>query len=152
MKRIIKITGIVLAILFIVIQFIPRDRNDGVAKPIDGITKVYPVPQNIGAILKRSCYDCHSNHTNYPWYAQIQPFRYILDSHIRDGKTDLNFDEFGSYTPRRQRSRLRAIGESLDEGSMPLASYTIIHRDAILSKEDKQLLANWVKSIKESQK
>ncbi|GAC1313673.1 MAG: heme-binding domain-containing protein [Mucilaginibacter sp.] len=143
----IKITGIVLAILFIVIQFIPRDLNDGVAKPVIGITKVYPVPENISAILKRSCYDCHSNHTNYPWYASVQPIRFILDGHIRAGKADLNFDEFGSYTPRKQRSRLRAIGESLDEGSMPLSSYTIIHRDAILSKEDKRLLADWIKSV-----
>lgn len=151
MKRIIKIAGIVLAFFFMVIQFIPRNHNDGVAGPVDGITKVYPVPENIGAILKKSCYDCHSNHTNYPWYAPIQPFRYVLDSHIKAGKADLNFDEFGNYTPRKQRSRLRAIGESLDEGSMPLSSYTIIHRDAVLSKEDKQLLADWVKSIKESQ-
>jgi hypothetical protein len=151
MKRIIKITGIVLAILFIVIQFIPRDRNERATESGNGIAKVFSVPDNVRAILKKSCYDCHSNYTNYPWYAYIQPMRFILDGHIRAGKAELNFDEFGSYTARKQRSRLRAIGESLDEGSMPLPSYTMIHRDAILSKADKQLLANWVKSINESQ-
>lgn len=151
MKRIIKITGIVLSILFIAIQLLPRDHNELATKSVNGIAKVYAVPGNVGAILQRSCYDCHSDHTDYPWYAQVQPFRFILDNHIRDGKAELNFDEFGSYTRRRQRSRLRAIGESLDEGSMPLSSYTIIHRDAILSKENKQLLANWVKSVNESQ-
>lgn len=150
MKRSIKITGIVLVILFIVIQFLPRDHNEFAAKPVNGIAKVYAVPGNVGAILKRSCYDCHSNHTNYPWYAQIQPFRYILDSHIRDGKAELNFDEFGTYTTRKQRSRLRAIGQSLDESSMPLSSYTLIHRNAILSKEDKLTLATWIKTINDS--
>ena len=151
MKRTIKIIGVILITVFVLIQLMPRDHNENGTKPVNGITKVYPVPENVGAILKRSCNDCHTNHTNYPWYAQLQPFRLILDGHIRDGKAELNFDEFGTYTPRRQRSRLRAIGESLDEGSMPLSSYTIIHRNAILTKEDKLLLENWVKSASVNQ-
>ena len=151
MKQSIKITGIVLVILFIAIQFLPRDHNESATKPVNGIAKVCTVPDNVDEILKRSCYDCHSNNTNYPWYAQLQPFRFMLDRHIRQGKAELNFDEFGSYTARKQRSRLRAIGESLDEGSMPLSSYTLIHRDAILSKENKLTLANWLKVISDRQ-
>jgi cbb3-type cytochrome oxidase cytochrome c subunit len=150
MKRIIKIIGVVLVTIFIMIQFIPRDHNENRTKPVNDIAKVYPVPGNADAILKRSCYDCHSNHTNYPWYAQVQPFRYMLDGHIRGGKAELNFDEFGTYSSRKQRSRLRAIGESLDEDSMPLPSYTMIHRSAMLSKEDKLQLANWVKVTSDS--
>ncbi|SEN07796.1 Haem-binding domain-containing protein [Mucilaginibacter gossypiicola] len=151
MRRTIKITGAILIAVFILIQLIPRDHNENGPKRVNGIDKVVPVPENVGAILRKSCNDCHSNHTNYPWYAQLQPFRLILDGHIRNGKAELNFDEFGSYTPRRQRSRLRAIGESLDEGSMPLSSYTMIHRDAVLTKEDKLLLENWLKSAGVSQ-
>ncbi|MFA6084865.1 heme-binding domain-containing protein [Mucilaginibacter sp.] len=151
MKRALKITLVVIGILFLAVQLIPRDHNDGRSVQPNNLTKVFPVPASVGAILKKSCYDCHSNRTNYPWYAQIQPFRYMLDDHIRGGKAELNFDEFGSYTPRKQRSKLRAIGESLDEGSMPLSSYTLIHRNAILSKEDKQLLVNWVKSTSDRQ-
>ena len=150
MKRSIKITGFVLVILFITIQFLPRDRNELAAKPLNGIAKIYVVPDDVGAILKRSCYDCHSNHTDYPWYAQLQPIRLILDDHIRGGKAELNFDEFGNYTARKRRSRLRAISQSLDERSMPLSSYTLIHRNAILSKEDKLTLANWIKTIDNS--
>ncbi|MES2108956.1 MAG: heme-binding domain-containing protein [Bacteroidota bacterium] len=151
MKRALKITLVVIGIFFLAVQLIPRDHNEsGIVQP-NALIKVLPVPANVGAILKKSCYDCHSNRTNYPWYAQIQPFRYMLDGHIRGGKAELNFDEFGSYTPRKQRSKLRAIGESLDEGSMPLSSYTLIHRNAILSKEDKQLLVNWVKSTSDRQ-
>ena len=151
MKRTIKIIGAILVIVFILIQLIPRDHNENGTKPVNSITKVYPVPKNVDAILKKSCNDCHSNHTNYPWYAQLQPFRFILDGHIRDGKAELNFDEFSAYTPRRQRSRLRAIDESLAEGSMPLSSYTMIHRNAVLTKEDKLLLENWIKSASVSQ-
>lgn len=149
--RTFKIIGVIVIAVFILIQLIPHDDNENGMKPVNSITKVYAVPENVGAILKRSCNDCHSNHTNYPWYAQLQPFRFILDRHIRNGKAELNFDEFGSYTPRRQRSRLRAIGESLDEGSMPLSSYTLIHRSAKLTKEDKLVLENWIKSASLSQ-
>jgi hypothetical protein len=74
----------------------------------------------------------------------------MMDWHVRQGKEDLNFNEFATYTPRKQRSKLRAIGESLEEGSMPLSSYTFIHRSAMLSKADKALLYNWVKQSADS--
>ena len=151
MKRALKITLVVIGILFMVVQLIPRDHNKSGSVQPNALTKVLPIPASVGVILKKSCYDCHSNSTNYPWYAQIQPFRYMLDGHIRGGKAELNFDEFWSYTARKQRSKLRAIGESLDEGSMPLSSYTLIHRNAILSKEDKLTLANWLKVINDRQ-
>ena len=150
MKRIVKIIGIVLITIFIIIQIIPRDHNENAAIPVNDITKIYTVPVNVGAILKKSCYDCHSDHTAYPWYAQLQPFRFMLDRHIREGKAELNFSEFGTYSSRKQRSKLRAIGESLEEGSMPLSSYTLIHRNAILTKEDKALLMNWAKITTDS--
>lgn len=67
-----------------------------------------------------------------------------MDRHVAAGKEELNFNEFATYSLRRRRSRLRAIGESLDEGSMPLTAYTLMHRNAILSRQDKALLTNWV--------
>lgn len=145
MKRVIKISLTVIVAVFIIIQFIPRDHNESEAMPANDISKVYAVPINVGAILKRSCYDCHSNKTNYPFYARIQPMRYMMDKHVSKGKEELNFDEFGTYSSRKQRSKLRAIGESLEEGSMPISSYTFIHRDAILSKNDKNVLMDWIK-------
>jgi hypothetical protein len=150
MRRMLKIAGVVLVLILILVQLIPRDHNDGGLNTLNNIDHVYALPANVGAILKKSCNDCHSNHTNYPWYAQLQPFRYLLDGHIRDGKAELNFNEFGTYSARKQKSKLRAIGESLEEGSMPLSSYTFIHRDAALSKSHKATLASWVKLIGDS--
>ncbi|WP_292945672.1 heme-binding domain-containing protein [Mucilaginibacter sp. 44-25] len=144
MNRTVKIIGAGV-LLLAAIQFFPRDHNEGKAPTGKTMADAIPVPSNVQVIFKRSCYDCHSDHTTYPWYAQLQPVRYILDGHIRHGKDDLNFDEFGDYAGRRQRSRVRAIGESLEEGTMPLSSYTIIHRGAILTKEDKATLLNWAK-------
>ncbi|MDB5154295.1 MAG: Cytochrome [Mucilaginibacter sp.] len=128
-----------IVVLFIVIQLIPRQQNHR-RNVVSDITKIYQVPGNVQAIFKNSCYDCHSNRTNYPWYAQIQPFRYILDSHIKEGKADLNFNDFGTYSKRKQKSKLRAIANSLTEGTMPLSSYLFIHHDAMLSTKDKSLI------------
>ncbi len=150
MKRVIKISLTVIGVVFIIIQLVPRDHNESGVMPANDISKIYAVPVNVGAILKRSCYDCHSNNTDYPFYARIQPMRYLMDGHVRQGKEELNFNDFGTYSSRKQRSKLRAIGESLEEGSMPLSSYTLIHRNAILSKEDEAILMNWVKLINDS--
>lgn len=148
MKRSIKIL-LAIVILFIVIQLIPRDRNES-GNVMNDITKTYPVPGNIQAIFKNSCYDCHSNHTNYPWYASIQPLRYMLDSHIKEGKADLNFNEFGTYSKRKQKSKLWAIGNSLKEGTMPIASYLFIHHDARLSATDQSLIINWTSKMNDT--
>ena len=148
MKRSIKIL-LALFILFIVMQFIPRERNE-IGNVVNDITKIYKVPGNVQAIFKRSCYDCHSNHTNYPWYAKIQPLRYMLDSHIKDGKAELNFNDFGTYSKRKQRSKLRAIGNSLTEGTMPISSYLFIHRNARLSITDKSLIQNWASKMNDT--
>jgi hypothetical protein len=133
-------------VLIIVMQFIQPERNNRKTKGMD-ITKIYPVPANIYGILKNSCYDCHSNSTRYPWYTYIQPFGWWMASHIREGKSELNFDEFGDYSSRRQKSKLKAITESIKDETMPLPSYTLMHRSAKLSEKDKELLIHWLDEI-----
>jgi hypothetical protein len=145
MKRGLKIGLLTLVVLFLVIQFIPRSYNQQGVKAANDLAQAVPVPKNVGLVLKRSCYDCHSNHTDYPLYSWLQPIRLMMDRHVSKGMEELNFNEFGTYSSRKQRSKIRAIGESIEEGTMPLSSYTIIHRNAILSKEDKALLLNWAK-------
>ncbi|RKD15125.1 cytochrome C [Pelobium manganitolerans] len=146
----IKIILLVVLLVFILIQFIRpvRDEN-GQASP-DQIGKVYAVPENVNAVLRASCYDCHSNNTDYPWYAEIQPAGWWLASHIRRGKSELNFDRFGEYSKRRQDSKLKSIANSIEDGTMPLPSYAFIHTDAKLSKKNKMLIKNWIKATRDS--
>jgi len=135
---------------FVLIQFIRPARNrSGQVLPTD-LTKIYPVSSNVQAILKTSCYDCHSNNTRYPWYVNIQPFGWLLAKHIKDGKNELNFSEFGTYSARRQVSKLRSIENSIKDGTMPLSSYTLLHKDARLSKEEKTLLTAWTTRLQDS--
>ena len=89
-------------------------------------------------VFKNSCYDCHSNNTRYPWYVNIQPMGWVMARHIKKGKENLNFSEFGTYSKRKQANKLRAIATSIKDGSMPLSSYTIMHTDAKLCEEEER--------------
>ncbi|MBD80970.1 MAG: hypothetical protein CL840_18780 [Crocinitomicaceae bacterium] len=135
MNKILKRFLIVGLVALVGIQFIPADVNKQEGIPATDIRYVYKVPDNVMNILETSCYDCHSNFTNYPWYSQVQPFRLIMDYHIKEGQEELNFSEFGNYSERRKRNKLRAITEQVRERKMPLSSYLLLHPEAVLSKK-----------------
>ena len=140
-----------LIILFALIQFIPRPKkNLSALTSTTSIGKLYTVPDSVLHILKVACYDCHSNNTYYPWYNSIQPVALFLNDHVANGKKELNFDEFGNYTKRRQKSKLKSIASQVKDNEMPLTSYKLLHGDADLSKEEKQLLFDWANKIKQS--
>lgn len=141
---------LVLVIVFILIQFIRPARNSsGQVLPTD-ITKTVNVPGPVLSAFKSACYDCHSNNTRYPWYMNIQPMGWLMANHIKNGKENLNFSEFGAYSNRKGANKLRAIAKSIDEGSMPISSYTMMHANARLSKEDKDRIKDWATKTRDS--
>lgn len=133
------------------IQFIQPARNigDGKVLPVD-ISRTFQVPADVQLILQTSCYDCHSNHTRYPWYARMQPGGWWLASHIKAGKAELNFNEFGKYSRRRQQSKLKAMAGSVKEGSMPLPAYTWLHTKAKLNQGERDLIESWALKTRDS--
>jgi hypothetical protein len=153
-KKGLKRIGWILIIAFIVIQFFHPSKNisEAAAKPANHISNAYVFPSEVENVMKVSCYDCHSNNTSYPWYSKIQPVDWWLTDHINEGKQELNFDEFATYSLRRQFRKFREIKKQLDEGEMPLPSYLIIHRDADLSAEQKQALINWSETMMQEMK
>ncbi|MBS1729418.1 MAG: heme-binding domain-containing protein [Bacteroidetes bacterium] len=138
-----------LLIVFIAIQFFRPEKNVSTSISENDITRVYPVPENVQQILSRSCNDCHSNNTQYPWYAEIQPVAWYLADHIKDGKDELNFSEFGSYRIARQNKKMKECIKELKEGEMPLKSYTLIHTSSKISETDKQAIISWCESIQQ---
>lgn len=110
-------------------------------------TEVYKVPKNVETILRTSCYDCHSNNTNYPLYSYVQPIRFFMDGHINDGKKELNFNEFSNYSKRKQKNKLDRIAKEIKENEMPLNSYTLIHKNAVLSNNQKDEVINWINTL-----
>jgi hypothetical protein len=148
--RIIKKMLLTLLIIFIGIQFIRPVRNESEQVLPTDITKIYNVPDNVFNALKISCFDCHSNNTNYPFYVNIEPVAWMMNNHIKNGKDKLNFSDFGTYSRRRQISKLRSIISQIKEDKMPLSFYTLIHKDAILSIVDKALIIDWSNKTKDS--
>ena len=143
MKRIIRIVLIVLLIAFIIIQFFRPEKNSGEEIAANQIAAVQNVPENVQQILKVSCNDCHSNTTHYPWYDNIQPVAWALHDHIVEGKKELNFSEFATYPTYRQYKKFKEIQKQIKEDEMPLFSYTIPHRNAVLNADQKSTLINW---------
>lgn len=134
---------IAFAIILLIIQFIRPEKNIAAAPSKDNIATHYATPDNVKKILERSCNDCHTNTTKYPWYASIQPVGWWLADHVKEGKSELNFDAFMTYKPKKARHKMEEVNEMVKEGEMPLSSYTIVHRDAKLTQEDKLVLADW---------
>ena len=148
--KIVKIIGIVLLIALVVIQFIPANKNDGERDVATDIAQIYEVPAAVQKNLQVSCYDCHSNSTDYPWYNKIQPVAFYLENHVEDGKKHLNFSEFGNLSLKHQKKKLKEIAHEVEDGEMPLTSYTLIHQDANLSESEKDAMIKWAKELNAS--
>lgn len=148
--KVLKIILFVVLLVFVGIQFIPTTRNQSDIVPPTDLMKVYNVPEQVEVIFKTSCYDCHSDNTMYPWYNKLQPVSWIMEGHIKEGKAELNFSEFGSYSERKQKSKFKSILSQVKDGEMPLASYTWMHREAKLSENEKKALEDWINKILKS--
>ncbi len=148
--KIVKIIVLVLLVAFVGIQFIPTTRNQSDTVPSTDFMRVNNVPETIQKKLQVSCYDCHSNNTQYPWYNKIQPAAWFLEDHIKEGKAELNFSEWDSLSSRRKSSKLRSIIKQIESGEMPLDSYTLIHKDAKFSEAESEEMINWITRLKDS--
>ncbi len=148
--KILKIIAIILLVAFVGIQFIPTERNQSDTVPPTDFMLVHNVPETIQNKLQVSCYDCHSNNTQYPWYNKVQPAAWFLEDHIKEGKAELNFSEWDSLSSRRKKSKLRSIVKQIENGEMPLDSYTLIHKDAKFSEAESEEMINWITRLKDS--
>lgn len=148
--RIIKKILLMLVFIVVGIQFIRPVRNESEQVQSTDITKTLNVPDSVLDALKIACYDCHSNNTIYPFYANMQPVGWILNNHIKNGKDKLNFSDFGAYSQRRQISKLRSIISQIKDDKMPLSSYCLIHKDAVLTTHTKAMIIDWSNKTKDS--
>ena len=148
--KVIKIIVLVLLVAFVGIQFISTTRNQSDLIPETDFMLVNSVPQTIQKKLQVSCYDCHSNNTQYPWYNKIQPVTWFLEGHIKEGKAELNFSEWDSLSNRRKKSKLRSIIKQIESNEMPLSSYTLIHKEARFLENEKKETIKWLERLKDS--
>ncbi len=141
MKKIAKYIGAFLVVLLVIIQFIKPEKNNGGFEGIAAFKTETRPSEKVFSILKTHCFDCHSNQTKYPWYAEIAPISYWLADHVNHGKDDFNMSAWDNYSIKKKDHKLEELIEEIEEGEMPLNSYTWIHGN--LSKSDKELLIQW---------
>ena len=128
-------------------QFIRPAPNNGVAEGPQSLVAQRQVPADVQKMLQRACYDCHSDHTHYPWYASVQPVAWWLNQHVTEGKAELNFSAFGRYSPKRAASKLRDMADEVRERQMPLKSYLLVHGEAKLTDADIARLTSWAENL-----
>ena len=143
MKKFLKWSAIIFALIFVGIQFFRPAR---VNPPIDETVTVgakLNVPPEIDSILTRSCNDCHSNKTDWVWYSNIAPASWFMAYHVEEGRIELNFSEWGKLSPGKASRKLEEICEQVETGEMPIWNYVILHPSAHLSGADKKMLCDW---------
>jgi hypothetical protein len=149
--RILKPALIVFAVLLVGAQFIRPAKNlSTAAHGPDDLTVLRPPAPEVKAVLERACFDCHSNNTRYPWYAEIQPIGWWLADHVKEGKAHLNFSNFGTYPAKRQERKLNELMDEVEEGQMPLTSYKLVHADARLTPDEIKALTDWAATVREN--
>src|SRR4030095_7156763 len=146
MKRYLKIAVIAIAVILLGIQLVRIDRSNPPVVPAQAIESHMGVPGDVSEILGRSCNDCHTHKTAYPWYSQVAPVSWWLRNHISDARRHLNMSEWGTYEPKKQAHKLEEICDEVRSGNMPLPSYLWVHHDAMLSEPDKDALCSWTQS------
>jgi hypothetical protein len=145
MKKVFKIVVLVLVAAFLVIQVFRIDRSNPPIVQAETLESTIAVPADVSQILVRSCNDCHTNSTVYPWYSNVQPVGWFLKDHIDDGKRHLNFSIFNTYAAKKKAKKLEEICEQVESKEMPLPSYLWIHRESALTESDTKALCDWAK-------
>jgi hypothetical protein len=139
---------IVVFIALIGMQFFQPDRKEPLTRDTDEIFAVLPADEEVVALIKSSCFDCHSNNTDYPWYASASPISWWLQEQVDEGREVLNFSEWTKYELQKAAHKLEECFKEVAMGSMPLSEYTWIHGDARLSETQRARLAGWFKLSK----
>jgi hypothetical protein len=145
-----KRIAIALLAAFVVAQFIPVRKTNPQFDPGGSLWAASPAPPEISAIFQRSCQDCHSNHTRWPWYSHVAPVSWFIADDVNSGRRHLNVDDWNTYSLEKRQSKLTKICEELKSGDMPDSNYTFIHRGAKLTDQDKAALCGWAETSRQA--
>ena len=145
--KILKKIGWVVLLAFVVAQFFGPEKNEGDLTSLTAFIEETNPPSEVRKILKTSCFDCHSDTTNYPWYNSITPVNYWLADHIKEGSKQLNFSKWSTYSTKRKEHKMDELHEEVGERKMPLDSYTWTHAEANLTASQIKQVVDWAKGV-----
>lgn len=134
---------LVLLTALVLLQFLPLNAPTGSNR------NEIKTNEEVKKILRKSCYDCHSDLTVWPWYTKVFPINVYLYHHVEEGKGELNFSEWETLSKKDKAKKGDEILEALEEGEMPLSDYVLLHPNAKISKEELDVLKNWIQGLEE---
>lgn len=137
MMKFVKKLILLLVAALVAVQFVPVKREN---PPVEADIAA---SSEVKAVLRRACYDCHSNETEWPWYSRVAPVSWLVSRDVTKGREELNFSTFGNLPPEKRKKKIHEAWEEVEEGKMPLAIYTRLHGDAKLSDPDRAVLRAW---------
>jgi hypothetical protein len=149
MKRLPQRLLLIVCVLLVAIQFVPAGRTNPPVDHAQTLERTLTVPPDVKAILDRSCRDCHSNQTVWPWYSHVAPASWLLVNDVNHAREEMNFSEWGAENPDAQRDSLLEICRKVKKGAMPLGTYTLLHKEAALTPADVTKLCTWTETARQ---
>ena len=145
-RRIIKSVVLVGVVLLLAAQMVRPGRTNPNVEPTRTIESQTKLTPEIAGLFNRACDDCHSNKTDWPWYSNVAPVSWFVIDHVNHGRRHLNFSSWAEYDQEQADDLLRNIAKEVQQGSMPLTSYTLLHPEAKLSPDERNIIIEWAQS------
>lgn len=149
MRKFIKWTVIILFVAFAGIQFIRPQYSNPPVNEQEALEATTQVPENVRQIFARSCNDCHTNKTDYPWYSNVAPLSWQIVEHVDHGRSHLNFSVWNTYELRKKRKKLDEVCEQVTDSEMPIGQYLWLHGNAVLTRDDVKAICDWTQQESE---
>ncbi len=146
--KIIKYILLSLLMIFIIAQFFGPERNEGSVATFDTFLQETNPPDDVRDVLTETCFDCHSDHTRYPWYDKITPVNYWLADHVNEGKEHFNISKWDDYSTKKKDHKFEELIEMVEDKEMPLESYTYTHSEARLTDDQIKSVVDWAKQVR----
>ena len=150
MRNVFKYSAIGVVVVAIGMQFVRPERTNPPIDPAKDIIGQPSLPANVRAVLERSCFDCHSSRTRWPWYSQVAPASWLVVDDVNEARRHLNFSEWEGYKIGRRLSKLESLMGEVDKGTMPPRTYLLLHGDAALSPAERDLVVGWAEDLSDS--
>ncbi len=145
----IKRIGVTTVILLVVVQFIPVNRNNPRVNPSRTIYASLPMPAEVKSVFERSCKNCHSDQTSWPWYSYVAPVSWVVAHDVHQARKAMNLSEWGSYSSNKKTNKLEEICEQLNNGEMPDRKYALLHRRARPTAKERDIVCQWTDDSRE---
>ncbi len=137
-----KTTILIFIVLFALAQLKQIEMSNPKADPNLEIQ----TPTNVKHILKKACYDCHSNQTTWPWYSNIAPLSWIIEKHVVEGRAWVNYSIWETYSKEEQDKKLKETFRAIYV-AMPPTDYIGLHPEADLTQEERKVVRDWIKGM-----